>query len=400
MAYDFVVRLIKFRVLGVSLLRKMEMLCEEISSLLMPGQLVQRPRVFNLDLHIAVNADLKNCLESQDVSVRTWSISRHNHLIHGRRPIPDPVAWINARNWQDLTSRRIKWFVRRYWAFLMKFDGFMVTLPTAFVLLYTWTRKPIMVVIATRYETPFTLNEKAWLQLNERLREGIDAGQIVISTNNRADADYIHFFAGVSAQVVPSLCDKNEQWTGCETRRLILARDSELIEFISNETAGKYVSPRRPGIPYTWKDICDSSEVLYIPQNISTMTLFELSTAGVPVAIPSAEWMSKLSTSYTGILDELSFLQVSCSETPEFLTDTPADPNWGQFYEWWLTRADWNNKELMPNVRIVTGLQDLLLGETAPQLHGSNYPQRITDRNRKVKALQSDFVNGYLRLIH
>lgn len=386
--------------LGVSFLRKMEMLHEEVTFLLMPGRSVHKTRVFNLDLHIAVNSDLIHCLESQNVSVRTWSISRHNHLIASRRPIPDPVAWINARTWQDLTARRVKWFVRRYWAFLKKFDGFMVTLPTSFVLLYMWTRKPVMVVIATRYETPFTLNEKAWRQLNERLKEGIHTGQIVISTNNRADADYIHFFAGISAQVVPSLCEKNKQWTGSETRRLILARDPEIIEFISRETSGKYVSARSSGFPYTWKDICDASEVLYIPQNVSTMTLFELSTAGVPVAIPNAEWMSKLAAKYKGVLDELSFLQVKGSEAPEYLKDTPADPNWGHFYEWWLTRADWNNKELMPNVRIVTGIQDLLLGETAQQLYGLNYSQVIADRNRKVKALQSDFVNGYLRLIH
>lgn len=393
-------KLVKFRALGVSFLRKMEMLFEEISFLLMPDLIVQRPRVFNLDLHIAVNADLKNCLESKDVSVTTWSISRHNHLIHGRRPIPDPVAWINARNWQDLTIGRIKWFIRRYWAFLIKFEGFIVTLPTAFVLLYRWTRKPIMVVIATRYETPFTLNEKAWLHLNESLREGIDEGQILISTNNRADADYLQFFAGVSAQVIPSFCDKNEQWTGCKTRRLILARDSKLIEVISSETSGRYVSARSPSSLYTWKHICESSEVLYIPQNVSTMTLFELSTAGVPVAIPSAEWMADLSEQYTGILDELSFIQVSCSETPAFLENTPADPNWDQFYEWWQLRADWNNKELMPNVRIVTGIQDLLCGETAPQLHGLNYPQKIADRNKTVRALQADYVDRFLRLIN
>ena len=88
---------------------------------------------------------------------------------------------------------------------------------------------------------------------------------------------------------------------------------------------------------------------MYIPHNISTMRLFELATAGFPVRIPSDKLLMEL-IKLPGVLSELSWIQVAGKTCPDWLRDTPADPQWLYFYTWWLERADWKLLEYFPNV--------------------------------------------------
>jgi hypothetical protein len=376
--------------------RKTEMILEEFQVIESRSKNSSLLRIFNLDLHIAVNRDVAPRLRLGNARLTTWSISRHNHLIPGKKRISDPVAWINSRKWMDLSPRRKQKFIRRYRKFLNSFDGFLVTHTPSFSSLYLWTKKPILVLTTTRYESPFTLNEEEWRQLDKELKDGVSSGHIFLSANNQADAEYLKYFSGLDAEIVPSLCVRTHSWNGCQKTRLILARDTKLIKNIEEKTIGMYSSARKDGRPYEWEDLCSAAEVLYIPQNVSTMTLFELTAAGIPVAIPSMKWMTALSKKFTGVLDELSFIQVSNEQTPVFLKGTPADPGWSQFYNWWISRADWMNSDLMPNVRIVTGIDDLVSSGTAPELHGKSYFEVIERRNARVLATQEKFVNRFL----
>lgn len=55
-----------------------------------------------------------------------------------------------------------------------------------------------------------------------------------------------------------------------------------------------------------------------VPQNISTITLFELATAGVPVAISSRRFFHELKPDFEGVLDELTFAAIRRQPLPHF----------------------------------------------------------------------------------
>lgn len=113
-------------------------------------------RIFNLDLHIAVIPEFVSGLAEHHVNVTQFSLSNHNHLVRRWFPSPDPVAIVNQRTWQDLSSDRVGRFQRRYGTFLRAFDGFVLTHTPAFFQLLSKFEKPTLIVSATRYETPFT----------------------------------------------------------------------------------------------------------------------------------------------------------------------------------------------------------------------------------------------------
>jgi len=103
------------------------------------------PRVFNLDLHIGVIADLEQELKKLKIELTRWSISMHNHLVPNRLPITDPVRYINARKWHLMDFDRILKFQERYKKFLNSFDGFICTYSPVFAELYNDLNKPIYI---------------------------------------------------------------------------------------------------------------------------------------------------------------------------------------------------------------------------------------------------------------
>lgn len=354
-------------------------------------------RVFNLDVHIGVIQDLRDALAEADVETTTWSLSLHNGLLEGKRPIPDPVRYINASKWRSLDSRRISRFVEHYRDYLLGFDGFVVTYPTAFTQVFQDLGKPILSVIATRYETPYTLSPEKWLALNESLLAGIDNLSTFVVANNRADADYFQYYTSREIDVVPSLCDKQGQrWTGDSSRRVIVGRSNELIERIERCSKSLYSSVAVLGKPYKWNEILRCSEVCVLPQNISTMLLFELATAGVPVAVPGKALMRSLVPRYPALLGELTFAQLEGRAAEALLPDDPC--NWlsGTYLDWWLDRADFYNSDLMPNVRTFETIEELCEGPTAAEALGATFPEVIETRNGLIKQKRANLIEDFV----
>lgn len=77
------------------------------------------------------------------------------------------------------------------------------------------------------------------------------------------------------------------------------------------------------------------------------MTLFELATAGVPVAVPSRSLFQSLRRRYKGVLDELTYAEVHRTLVSG-REGSPVDWAAGGYLDWWLDRADFYDKELMP----------------------------------------------------
>lgn len=356
------------------------------------GKANRGARFFNLDLHVAVAGDLESHLTKADAKLVRFSISDHNHLVPNRPPVADPVAYVNQRKWRRLSPKRVRGFQGRYGPFLRSFDGFVVTHTPSFVELFTNLNKPVLCVVSTRYESPYTERRDDWNRLNRLLTCGVEDSRLRVVANNQADADYFQFFAGASIPVVPSLCAKETPWTGSSMRRVVACKDPRLSKSISAATG--YEEIKNLGLPYAWTDLAGCAEVFVIPQNVSTMLLFELATAGVPVAIPSPELLKELRLDYE-VLNELTFAEMSQVRITE---DLQSPVNWESPYylDWWLDRADFYNKKIMPNVRVVQTLDELKVSDHKILTRQLSFRGQVVERNRRIEESWREVIEDFV----
>lgn len=357
------------------------------------------PLLFNLDLHISVIADLKSGLKSHDANLISWSISSANR--HNRRifRVQDPVHVVNGKNWASLDDDLIEKFSNHYKPFLSKFDGFITCYPPSFAALFRNFEKPNLVLSATRYEAPYTSQPKKWDALNQYLLSENGAKRMLLVGNNQGDCDYMEHYLGVKPRCVPSVCEyTNFRFNDEGSKNLVLARDPILEKNIREITREEWVPFREVmGRNYSWADFKKVKEVFVVPYNISTMTLFEMATAGIPVAIPSRSFMHQLRNDYTGVLSELSFLQVNGGKVQSQHVNSPNDFTSPTFYDWWLDRSDFYNLSLMPNVRLVDSFQDLAHPSVRNQFtNQTSYNEMINLRNGQLVSKRNDLLSDFL----
>lgn len=355
------------------------------------------PHLFNLDLHIGVISDIEQGLKESSIALTRWSISSSNHLLPDRLPVSDPVRYVNARRWCTLNDDLIDQFQKKYKRFLDSFDGFICTYSPVFAELYRGLNKPILIVAATRYETPYTDREVDWNRFNKFLVKGVANSEIIIHANNRGDADYINYFTGLDPTVTPSLCEKLSVKTNFDGPRVIISRDKKLVRYIENQSSYAYRDISTLGQTYIWKDLVKCSEVLIFPQNISTMTLFELATAGVPVAVPSRNWIHELIGEGFQLLGELTFHQLLGLPTTKMPADSPANYTSSLYLDWWIDRADFYNHKLMPNVRIVDSVKQLL--KYSRVVNSLESPTQISIRNLEIKESRNQMISDFCEIL-
>ncbi|MBI1351773.1 MAG: hypothetical protein GC156_11725 [Actinomycetales bacterium] len=357
--------------------------------------------MFDLDLHISVIEDLKPALASRGVDILHWSISGHNHILRGRHRGPDPVSVVNARTWRDLNENLIDQFQDRYQRLLAACDGFIACYSPAFAELYRGLDKPILVVSATRYEAPYSSQPSQWARLNQFLADETSAGRLVLAANNRGDIDYLRWFTGVTPLYSPSLCTYTAMsWQGGHGPRVIFARDAALSATITRESGGTWKPVADVlGMPYSWAALSRCSEVLVVPYNISTMSLFELATAGVPVTVPSRQLLLEWAKSHAGVLSELSFFQVERLDPSRLETDDPNNFRAPGFYDWWLDRADFYDETLMPNVRVISSLDELSEPHPLREASANRRRATLTDRNSSLLRMRKDTIEEFCRLM-
>jgi hypothetical protein len=374
--------------------RKGQLLAEEWLASRRRGS---RPRLFNMDLHIAVIRDLRTGLKGLDTDLTSWSLSRHNGLVRRAYRFADPVAIVNARSWQRLDANMIDRFRDRYARYLASFDGFVTTLPPAFAELYADTGKPQLVVAATRYEAPYSDRPADWTRLNAFLETGVADGTVQLVANNVGDADYLAHFTGLTPRVVPSVCDYlTESPATGNGRAVVLGRPGPAVEKVIAAGKGGWATLADAyGTPYAWEQLASSTEVLVLPYNISTMTLFELASAGTPVAVPSPGLAKQLAAADPSILSELSYFQVRRLSAASLSPDDPNNFSAPGFLDWWLSRADFYDTSLMPNVRVIETLDEL---SEAPQDRRQvpGYWDLIRSRNRRLRQDRRNLLISFL----
>lgn len=358
--------------------------------------------LFNLDCHVSVIADLKSGFRGLHATkVISWSLSGHNFVFRRIFTQPDPVAGINANSWSRMDSRDVEKFRTKYLKFLRCFDGFIVTHTPVFIEIFSTFKKPILVVVSTRYEHPYTTLPQRWQALDDALKAGSQCGRLTIVANNRGDADYFSDLVGLQIRVVPSLCDYIAYTDRkAPDLKIVQAKSEDFARRISIAIGGPWQTKREAlGNRYSFSELGRVAAVVYIPYNTSTMTLFELATIGVPVLVPSASFLKRLASEEPGVMSELVFANNSRflgKERSSGQNLTPGSAS-GDFLDWWIGRADFYDTALMPNVLQFESWSDPVF-QTDFRLFRESVKKKVDTRNAALRAqrheLLANFVSG------
>jgi|ETNvirnome_6_100_1030635.scaffolds.fasta_scaffold03737_2 hypothetical protein len=327
--------------------------------------------LFNLDLHISVIEDVKTILTDLGHTVDSKSLSGHT-WVFGREP--DQMDVVSQENWKTLNQEMCDAFYKRYKDELSTYDGFLVTYPPAFSLLFEKFDKPIFVVAATRYEAPFSNNMLEWEWFNSKIVDMIDRGQLIPLTNNLYDKFYCEHFTKKEWKHIPSICEYTKaKYTGTEEESILSAKSRLLPPHCKHiKSLGRH----------TWEDLYRYKSIVHIPYNVSIMSIFEQYTANVPLLFPSPECGMKI----PGFLSETFFHPniINDAKLQEIINvDT-------------LKLADYYDKEWMPHVLHYTDgehLNELL--ETTDFEEVSNSMKIFNEeRKKKVYSLWEEVMNG------
>lgn len=355
---------------------------------------VARPRdrgdVFNVDLHVAVVADVRTQLERRGLDLVDWTISAHNWVFDRPR---DPVAIVNETTWKSFGPRMAKRFRRLYGPYLRTFRGFVVTHTPCFSLLYEGLDTPTLTVVSTRYEFPCTHYAPSWDWLDARLRAGVEDGWLTLVANNRADADYLRHYTGLEAPHIPSACSYTGLTYTGQRSAVVVSSGASAIERTIADTLRHDAVPLRSGLGarYSWADLYDHRAIVFIPYNVSIMSLFEHYTACAPIYVPSRSFVKELHAHHPAdVLGNLSFSQVTGHPAARRvagldLNDTSDDA----VVDWYLDRADFYDDEWMPHIRQFDSWEHLddLLESDDPQAISAEMAAERPVRLGRIDAL-------------
>ncbi len=301
-------------------------------------------KLFNLDLHISVIEDVKDILYrlfGNSIEITNWSISDHNWVMN--KPIIN-VEIINQITWKRIQPHLIKEFQDKYDNILSTYDGFVVTHTPVFALIFEKYNKPIIMVNTCRYDQPYcwNINVELWNWLSISLSNLVKKGQLIAISNNKADQEYLRLGTNIQSIHIPSL--------GLYTNSKYKPQKKEFVCY------GDYIFPNHPLIVskpkegYTWQDLYSFRGIIHNPYEVSTMSLFEQYSAGVPLFLPSKEFYKNLIQK-----QKMKLISVYNNGKGYFpLIEVYTDLNF------WLSRADYYDNNNFKYIYHYDSIEDLI----------------------------------------
>ena len=317
-------------------------------------------KLFNIDLHVSVIADIKKIFTDFGHEVQDWSMSGHAWVFGRQR---SDIDIINHTNWRSIDQEMCDLFYNRYKEELKKYDAFIVTHTPCFSMLYEKFDKPIIVVCSTRYEEPFSSDMIKWKKFNNYLVNGVDENKIKLFANNKYDKKYTETFLDREVRLIPSICEyTNSKYTGKNEKFLYSSKYNPKAELSKNTLLVDKQTELKTG--YSWKELFSYSGIVHIPYNASTMSIFEQYTANMPLFFPTIEFLSRLRSKHynRGVLSELSWNQVfqlsSCSAIGPLFGDPNNYLN-NETAMKWAELSDFYDSDNMPHIQYFESFEHL-----------------------------------------
>jgi hypothetical protein len=254
-----------------------------------------------LDYHSTATRDVAMVLRDMGCDVTTWNLSNHMWIFGEEKT---NVPFLNDINLSDFNFEIGENFWNLYENQLKDYDFFVTGHTACLSLLFSKTSKPVIVCLTTRYEHPFTGDSESWKRFNDYLISNYSKNKFLFVANNFYDANYFFHYTGIKPETIQSLCHYHEKfWKKSKNNLVLYSKMKVAIDGVDDlKSKGRY----------GWDEWYSHSGVYCIPYQVSTMSLFEFSAAGMPVIYPSIEETLNLRRMFPNkVLSEISWRSVS-----------------------------------------------------------------------------------------
>lgn len=255
--------------------------------------MAKKKRLFNMDLHISVIADFINLFPEFEIT--DWCMSGHSWVMGKQRVVPH---YINPSTWIDIDIKMIEQFHSIYDELLKTFDGFICGHPNTFAMIFEKYNKPIILINSCRVDLPFCWSHKMDMveQYIECLKRLNEKNLLIPVSNNKADALYSKVGYNLETVHIPSLCAYTQMKynpKNVTNNTFLLYHSTKEIEDLLFTHHNKELITKKSDLPqpFKWEDIPKYRGVVHFPYEISTMSMFEHYTAGIPLFFPSIKYM-------------------------------------------------------------------------------------------------------------
>jgi hypothetical protein len=352
---------------------------------------------FNIDLHISIIADMKDIFSKLGHSIKDMSLSDHTWVFNRSK---DSVPMLDNDRWRNLSPEQFSdEFYQNYKDELANFDGFIVTYPPPFALLYKYFDKPIIINNPIRYEWPFSFRPNAWNKFNTFIREGVDNKKIILVANNLYDKYYMENFIQRETIFIPSICDYYKKYyTTSESKSKFIYYSRDKIAEINNQNI---VYKNDIFKQHTHHDLLHFKGIIHIPYQISYMSIFEQYTSNIPLFFPTKEFLLKLyQEKRYSVLKEMSWNNLYNAPDHSMISyDGKFDPNAYNNIDsvtFWLNYADFYDDSWMPYITYFDSFDELNeIVNTVDTDYISNMMREFnTNRQNKIHNMWKDVLNN------
>jgi hypothetical protein len=341
-------------------------------------------KLFNIDLHISVIADMKKIFTELGHEVDDLSLSDHTWVFNRKK---DSVPMLDGGKWMGLSTEQFSNnFYNEYKEKLKDYDAFIVTYPPPFSLLYDKFEKPIIVNIPIRYEWPFSFRGQEWKKFNDYLRDGVDSGKITLVANNLFDKFYTEQFIDREVQHIPSICDYNNEYYKPNNNHLVYYSRTKIPNIDHNKIKWKNDVLQN----HQYSDLTKLGGIVHFPYAMSLMSIFEQYTSNIPLFFPTEQFMLTLyQAKFGGIMGESSFNlihnQPNKSSIPPLHGLDLNDYKDIKAVKKWIELADFYDEEWMPHINYFNSFKEL--NEMVKEINTNEISKNmeIFNTERKVK---------------
>jgi hypothetical protein len=241
-------------------------------------------------------------------------------------------------------------------------DAFVCFHPAAMCELYMPFDRSMIIIASTRYELG-RFESSEWKKWNENLIKISQNPKNVIAANNLYDAEYIRYFTGINVTLLPSFCNYTNSVYNPKRKEFLLASiHSKSFELIFNkllkESLDRYYTKQIQIVPirtiyrnYEYSDLINHPAIIYVPYQVSVMSLFEQYRMNIPLVFPSLDLLTQWHYEYNvvsektwdqtfyGIIPNSSLIDGVLTNIPDPNNDRDRTAirywlNFSDFYQW------------------------------------------------------------------
>jgi hypothetical protein len=270
--------------------------------------------IWSNDYHISPIADLKFLLKPLGVRFIDKTLSGDCFVsctCNGR----ENLRVINEENAMNLTDPLL--FEKFYEAYkddpeMQSVDAFVCFHPTAMCELFAQFNRPLLIIASTRYELG-RFGKERWSRWNENLVRYASISGNVVGANNHYDVEYMRYFTGLKElHLLPSFCGYVPvKYSPVRFEFLLAPVHSESFESLfwtwykeahsrlQVQPVNTLLSGLRTLYPrYQYEDLAAHRGIVYVPYQVSVMSMFEQYRMNVPLWFPSVRLLAQWQVQY------------------------------------------------------------------------------------------------------